>query len=250
MDPCSLQGRTRRHTCGRKSRLGKLVAEHGVVSRFTPRRAAIPSPVAPMERVREWPALLGPESAAVALAPPSPRRNARSTRSPPAPSSRSRPLAGPEHPIPRFGAKAGVPAAEVALTPGTVTEVPVTLPAWPATAIERLTALTALLAQRAVTSAEAVAAFSGASAPLVQRHLDTLALMGEVARSDTGRYGLVRRAACGKHHPRTLGARRRQRLSRRLLRQRDGASERHRRLFRVRHPRLRERRARAPTEPA
>ena len=101
----------------------------------------------------------------------------------------------PEYQIPRFGAKAGVPATELALTPGAATVAPAALPPWPATAIEQLTALTSLLAQRAVTSAEAVAAFSGASAPLVQRHLDTLALMGEVWKADGERYRLARRAA-------------------------------------------------------
>jgi hypothetical protein len=36
-----------------------------------------------------------------------------------------------------------------------------------------------------------MARFQGAKAALIQRHLDTLTLMGELIRSESGRYGAV-----------------------------------------------------------
>ena len=65
--------------------------------------------------------------------------------------------------------------------------------------LERLVALhsaiTTLVAQRAVTVDDVVASFSGARRDLIARHLDTLALMGEVTRDGGGRYAAARKVA-------------------------------------------------------
>lgn len=66
---------------------------------------------------------------------------------------------------------------------------------WPASAVEQLAAVSALVSQRAVTVDEAVAAFDGGARPKVERHLETLELMGEVGRDAEGRYGSVARAS-------------------------------------------------------
>lgn len=66
---------------------------------------------------------------------------------------------------------------------------------WPATVVEQITAITAALAQRPQSASELGAAFAGASSALVARHLETLALMGEIVLSADGRYHPVRRAA-------------------------------------------------------
>jgi len=66
---------------------------------------------------------------------------------------------------------------------------------WPATVVEQITALTAALAQRPQSAGELSAAFAGASSALIARHLETLALMGEITLAADGRYHPVRRAA-------------------------------------------------------
>lgn len=57
-----------------------------------------------------------------------------------------------------------------------------------APAVEQLGALKAHVAQHPATPAEAAAAHPGAREDLVRRHLDTLALVGEVRHRDDGRY--------------------------------------------------------------
>ncbi len=75
------------------------------------------------------------------------------------------------------------PAAPIAATP------------WPATAVEQIAAIGALVAQQPRSAAEVSAAFAGAQASLVVRHLETLALMGEVTGASGGRYLASRRLA-------------------------------------------------------
>ena len=53
----------------------------------------------------------------------------------------------------------------------------------------------ALLGARPLSVAEMIAAFDGARRELVLRHLETLALMGEVVVDADGRYGVSRKAA-------------------------------------------------------
>lgn len=73
--------------------------------------------------------------------------------------------------------------------------IPESLKQWPGTAVDQLAAIGALLSQRAMSTKEVVAAFDGAKRDLVTRHLDTLALMGEVTRDQDGRYAASRKAA-------------------------------------------------------
>ncbi len=66
---------------------------------------------------------------------------------------------------------------------------------WPATAVEQIAAITATLAQRPLNAAGVAAAFTGARPDLVQRHLETLSLMGELAVDAEHRYHTSRRSA-------------------------------------------------------
>lgn len=62
---------------------------------------------------------------------------------------------------------------------------------WPADAIGQITLLRALAGTAPVTVDAAVRHFTGARRDIVTRHLETLALLGEVVRDDTGRYQLA-----------------------------------------------------------
>lgn len=68
------------------------------------------------------------------------------------------------------------------------------LPAWPDTAVEQIGAISALLAQRPMAAAEVSGAFAGARKELVVRHLETLALMGEIVLGGDGSFRGVRLA--------------------------------------------------------
>jgi hypothetical protein len=70
-----------------------------------------------------------------------------------------------------------------------------TIPVWPTSAVDQLAALSALVSRGAVTTDEASANFVGARRDLVQRHLETLALMGEVVLDADGRYQSARKVA-------------------------------------------------------
>lgn len=96
----------------------------------------------------------------------------------------------PDYQIPRFGkdlpggdelalkAKAAAPKAGATKT----------LAAWPATAAEQIGLVKSALDHTPRTAGEVAAGFTGARTDLVERHLDTLALLGEVRRLDGGRY--------------------------------------------------------------
>ena len=66
---------------------------------------------------------------------------------------------------------------------------------WPTSAVEQLAALGSLVTQRRVSVDEAAASFTGARRDLVLRHLETLALMGEVTVDADGRYQVARKVA-------------------------------------------------------
>ena len=55
--------------------------------------------------------------------------------------------------------------------------------------MEQLAALGSLIARGSVTAEHAAAAFAGADQKLVERHLETLALIGEASVDGAGRYG-------------------------------------------------------------
>ncbi len=93
----------------------------------------------------------------------------------------------PEYQIPRFG-KEVASGHELGLPAGAIAAADAKLPAWPRSALEQLGAIKAMLATRALSAAEVGGAFDGASAPLVERHLETLALMGELVRTQDAKY--------------------------------------------------------------
>ncbi len=100
----------------------------------------------------------------------------------------------PDYQIPRF-APAGTPATlGIPDAPAAAAE-PVALRPWPATAVEQLAAIGALVGQEPRLADDIGAAFAGAKRELVARHLETLALMGEIAMDGEGRYSVVRKAA-------------------------------------------------------
>jgi hypothetical protein len=90
----------------------------------------------------------------------------------------------PEYQRPRFGQGIAAAAAELDIRPAAAAS---RAAPWPATTLEQIGALQALLAERARTLDDVVAAFAGARRDLVERHLETLALMGE-ARRVNGHY--------------------------------------------------------------
>jgi hypothetical protein len=94
----------------------------------------------------------------------------------------------PDYQIPRFGQD--LPHAELGLAaPAPAEREPIaTRPAWPRSAIEQLSAVKSLLASRALAPAEVAAAFDRADAALVARHIETLALMGELVQAPDGTY--------------------------------------------------------------
>jgi hypothetical protein len=94
----------------------------------------------------------------------------------------------PEYQIPRF--EPGHVAAELELPAGEALESPVEVSfiQWPGTAVEQLAALQALVGKSPLTLEQAVAAFAGGDRKLVGRHLETLAMLGEV-REVGGRFG-------------------------------------------------------------
>ena len=100
----------------------------------------------------------------------------------------------PDYQIPRF-APAGTPATLAIPDAPEAAAEPAALRPWPATAVEQLAAIGALVGQEPRLADEIGAAFAKAKPELVARHLETLALMGEIAVDGEGRYSGVRKAA-------------------------------------------------------
>ena len=97
----------------------------------------------------------------------------------------------PDYQRPRFAGavtEAGLGGLTVtaAAAPAPATRAP-----WPADAVGQITALRDLVATAALSVEEAAQRFTGARRELVTRHLETLALLGEVVRDETGRYRLA-----------------------------------------------------------
>ncbi len=101
----------------------------------------------------------------------------------------------PDYQIPRFGAD--VPAATLDLTilPAAAKTEPAERRPWPRGAVEQFAAIAALVSQRDVSADEAATSFIGARRDLVLRHLETLALMGEISVDGDGRYHTARKVA-------------------------------------------------------
>jgi hypothetical protein len=100
----------------------------------------------------------------------------------------------PDFQIPRFAPAGAAPAVLDLEAPGVVTsrEEP---RHWPSTAVDQLGAIGAAVSQAPRSVDDVVAAFAGARKDLVTRHLETLAMMGEIALDDQGRYHVARRVA-------------------------------------------------------
>lgn len=98
----------------------------------------------------------------------------------------------PEYQVPRFadGAEVGVDEMELEMSTETTDRAP-----WPSGTIEQIQALQSLVMQVPRTVEEAASAFRGARRDIVERHLETLALMGEVQRMPDGHYQWVAVAA-------------------------------------------------------
>lgn len=62
-------------------------------------------------------------------------------------------------------------------------------PAWPNEAVEQITALKRLATQRPLNADEAAGSFAGAKREIVELHLNTLAILGELRVGTDGRYG-------------------------------------------------------------
>lgn len=102
----------------------------------------------------------------------------------------------PDYQIPRFAPK-GAPPSELAFVapdsaaPFTVAD----RRPWPSTAVEQLAAVGAAVAQAPHSADEVAAAFRGARKDLVARHLETLAMMGEISLDADNRYRSAARVA-------------------------------------------------------
>ncbi len=84
------------------------------------------------------------------------------------------------------------PAAELALATAVVTVAAVVEAApWPTQAIEQISALKRLVSTKMLSVDDAVQSFLGAKPDLVARHLETLAILGEVREVGPGRYSAV-----------------------------------------------------------
>ena len=101
----------------------------------------------------------------------------------------------PEFQAPGQGAE--LPAEELALPESEAMAAAVTEAApepWPAGAIEQIGALKRLVQVAPLTVDEATAQFSGAKREIVVRHMETLAILGEVRETGTGSFAAADRA--------------------------------------------------------
>jgi hypothetical protein len=93
----------------------------------------------------------------------------------------------PDYQSERFGREMS-PTAELGLTDGLPSPVKKSKPTWPSDVISQIGAIKLLLATEALSVPEVVRRFTGAKADIVQRHLDTLLILGEVQQNPDGRY--------------------------------------------------------------
>lgn len=92
----------------------------------------------------------------------------------------------PAYQVPRLGGQAFAAPDQIDL-PAT-TPMPTARPAWPTTVIEQIAALKSLADAGPVGVEDAAARFVGARREIVARHLDILAIMGELQQTPDGRY--------------------------------------------------------------
>jgi plasmid stability protein len=97
----------------------------------------------------------------------------------------------PEYQVPRFGRAAAAPELDLPeASPAEMVRVGEAQP-WPAGAIEQIGVVKARIATMPATAEEIAAALAGAPVLLVIRHLETLAMVGEVRVLPAGRYAAV-----------------------------------------------------------
>ncbi|MBA3644611.1 MAG: class I SAM-dependent DNA methyltransferase [Gemmatimonadaceae bacterium] len=95
----------------------------------------------------------------------------------------------PDYQIPRFGAEAETPPSELDLTETPVARESLSqLSEWPEKAIDQLAALQLFIARLPATVPEITKALKGSKREHVERHLETLALMGEMEKTPDGKY--------------------------------------------------------------
>ena len=99
----------------------------------------------------------------------------------------------PDYQIPRFAPKSAKLALDLPEAP--TPSIPVERVPWPKTAVEQLGAIGTLIAKRPMTGRELAEQFVGARQELIARHLDTLALMGEITVDADGRYEAAKKVA-------------------------------------------------------
>jgi hypothetical protein len=102
----------------------------------------------------------------------------------------------PDYQLPRFASRGAAPSELALVVPesdvaSTVDDRRI----WPLTAVEQLTAVGAAVAQASRSVDEVAAAFRGARKDLVARHLETLAMMGEISLDTDNRYRSAVRVA-------------------------------------------------------
>lgn len=85
------------------------------------------------------------------------------------------------------GAQAPTPSLELEEVPVTPS-VPTPVAPWPPDAVGQITALRGFATEAPVSIERAMERFVGAKRELVERHLETLAILGEVQRLEDGRY--------------------------------------------------------------
>lgn len=97
----------------------------------------------------------------------------------------------PEYQIPRFGKEIEAPVEELDLEEVVKPSPEVPVAPWPSSTIEQIAALQSLLNRYPSTGSEALRAFKGGRRDQIQRHLETLVMMGEAWVDPSGAYHLV-----------------------------------------------------------
>jgi hypothetical protein len=101
----------------------------------------------------------------------------------------------PDYQIPRFAPHTSAQTAPLLDLPAVaIPPAKSALPQWPSTAVDQFAEIAALLSTRTLSVDQVASAFTGSRRDLIQRHLETLELMGEVTQDIDGRFGMARKA--------------------------------------------------------
>lgn len=97
----------------------------------------------------------------------------------------------PDYQKPRFDTESTTGAAlglDLPTADGFAPPAESSLPAWPSNAVGQITALRQVASESPISVDAALKLFTGAKRDLIERHLETLAILGEVQRLEDGRY--------------------------------------------------------------